>query len=88
MKKPIFLLITILFLIILPAIFICRGISFSEDLSEVEIKIENLRKENNLLEKKLVQKTSSAQIFLEASLHSYEEALVKKQGMETVALKR
>lgn len=88
MKKPIFLLITILFLIILPAILICRGISSSEDLSEVEIKIENLRKENNLLEKKLVQKTSSAQIFSEASLHGYEEALVKKQGVETVALKR
>ncbi len=88
MKKPIFLLIPILFLITLPAIFICRGISSSEDLSEVETRIENLRKENNLLEKKLVQKTSSAQIFLEASLHNYEEVLVKKQGTETVALKR
>ena len=88
MRKPIFLLISILFLIILPAVFICRGISFSEDVLEVETEIENLRKENNLLEKKLVQKSSSSLIYSEAVVRDYKEMLVNKQKTDTVALNR
>ncbi|PIQ70191.1 hypothetical protein COS55_03845 [Candidatus Shapirobacteria bacterium CG03_land_8_20_14_0_80_40_19] len=75
MKKPIFLLTTILFLVILPAVFVCRGISFSEDFLEVETKIENLQEENKLLEKELVQKSSSAVIYSEVVAHDYAVAL-------------
>lgn len=63
MRRTICLIFLIIFLVTLPAVFICRGVSFGDDLFEIEAKIESLKKENNMLEKKLVQKSSTAEVF-------------------------
>lgn len=88
MKKILFIISTLFFLILFPALFVCKGVSFGEELGALENEINYYEKENSLLETKIAENSSCQKIFSEAVNSNFSKIVANNHETNAVALNR
>lgn len=75
MKKVLFLILIFIFFC---SFFIGKGVNYGEEVSQVEIKIQNLKSENDFLETMIATRTSCQEVF----------KITQEKELISIALKR